>query len=534
MDQWKTARISIDHLLIAPVSSLAPDSSSTMHAHNKARNPSGRLQQHHRSASGGGSKVGLNNLALTQTDSAQQKQQQNLKRSGNSNSAVDLLQGRPTHLRAAHLTSNSRVRSKEQITVAHKRVHAPPSNKGKQQQPQNRPQRPNFSIARSDDTTDSDDEWVSSESGAATPQIHHAVDTDEEEEEANTGGRGTVMPVERQRAIDESLPPANKMNGGNDIYGKADRAPNGFDDVSTPRAELDVDLTRVDTVRPDTAARTAAAVLVPPTSQQDEMIPPPVVRVQAQSTPVTPVPTPPPPPILEQPTAKAPPVRQVRSEAPSPTQLRQKSAAKRTTLARHTSTHGDVKRDMPPHPLIRGQSYHGTALRPARLAPLTVNSEAAQAQLTASPSTPSRAGSPSYFSSSFKESPTGTSTDSQDRVPSRKNSISSLHSVTTLPAPVSTRFVGGWGRPDRTRTLSTISTSSSSAALTALSTLPTMSRPSSPPLVVRFPAENRRDPNEGFHQLLPPQYLATHMTVLAKYNPLYDSYERVMRAKHGQ
>ncbi|KAL5528653.1 hypothetical protein ACEPAF_7789 [Sanghuangporus sanghuang] len=503
-----------------------------MPAHNKARNPSGRLQQHHRTASGGSSKVGLNNLALTQTDSAQQKQQQNLKRSGNSNSAVDLLQGRPTQLRAAYLSSNSRIRSKEQITVTHKRAHAPPSNKGKQPQTQNRPQRPNFSIARSDDTADSDDEWVSSESGAATPQIHHAVDTDEDAEETNTGGRGTVMPVERQRAIDESLPPENRMNGGNNIYGKADRAPNRFDDdVTTPRAELDVDLTRVETVRPDAAAGTAAAVLAPPTSRQDEMIPPPVVRVQAQSTPATPVPTSPPPPVLEQPTAKAPPVRQVRSEAPSPTQLRQKSAAKRTTFVRHTSTHGDVKRDMPPHPLIRGQSYHGAALRPARLAPLTVNSEAAQAQLTTSPSTPSRAGSPSYFSTSFRESPTGASTDSQDRLPSRKNSISSLHSVTTLPAPASSRLVGGWGRPDRTRTLSTISTSSSSAALTALSSLPTMSRPSSPPLVVYFPAENRRDPNEGFHQLLPPQYLATHMTVLTKYNPLYDSYERVMRAK---
>ncbi|KAL5523571.1 hypothetical protein ACEPAG_7744 [Sanghuangporus baumii] len=499
------------------------------------RRSHGRLQQHHRSTSGGSSKVGLSNLALTQTDSAQQKQQQNLKRSGNSNSAVDLLQGRPTHLRAAHLTSNSRVRSKEQITVAHKRAHAPPSSKSKQQQTQNRPQRPNFSIARSDDTTDSDDEWVSSESGAATPQIHHAVDTDEEAEEANMGGRGTVMPVERQRVTDELLPPANKMNGGNNFYGKAVRASNGFDDdVTTPHAEVDVDLTRVETVRPDTAVGTAAAVLVPPIYRQDEMILPPVVRVQTQSTPATPVPTSSPPPVLEQPTAKAPPVRQARSEAPSPTQLRQKPAAKRTTSVRHTSTHGDVKRDMPPHPLIRGQSYHGAVLRPARLAPLTVNSEAAQAQLTASPSTPTRVGSPSYFSSSFKESPTGASTDSQDRLPSRKNSISSLHSVTTLPAPASSRFVGGWGRPDRTRTLSTISTSSSSAALTALSSLPTMSRPSSPPLVVRFPAENRRDSNEGLHQLLPPQYLATHMTVLAKYNPLYDSYERVMRAKHGQ
>lgn len=448
-----------------------------------------------------------------------------------------LLQGRPSQMRAAH-TSNSRVRSKDQITITHKRAHAPPSNKGKQQQAQQRPQRPNFSIARSDDTTDSDDEWVSSESGAATPQVCPVVDADRlaDDRVAITDDHETVMAAGRQRAIDGLLPPEkNKINGGNNIHGKTDRALNGLDDVTSSRVELDASgLARVETARPNANVATVAA---PPDStprQEDDMSPPPVVRVQAQSTPTTPVPASPPLPVAEQPTAKAPPVRQVRSEAPSPTQLRQKSAAKRTTLVRHTTTHGDVKRDMPPHPLIRGQSYHGAALKPARLAPLIVNSEAAQAHLAASPSTPSRTDSPSYISGSFRDSPTAVSSSSQDRILSRKNSVSSLHSVTTLPAPASSRFVGGWGKPDRTRTLSTLSTSSSSAALTALSTLPTMSRPSSPPLVVRFPAEGRRDPNEGFHQLLPPQYLATHMTALAKYNPLYDSYERVMRAKHGQ
>ncbi|EJD02749.1 uncharacterized protein FOMMEDRAFT_156080 [Fomitiporia mediterranea MF3/22] len=471
-----------------------------MPTHSKTRATSGgRLQHHHRTSSGGSSKVGLNNLHLTQKEPAQPKQQ-NLKRAGHS--ATELHQGRtsPYPRGGHHLTSNQRVLSRERIaSQQHKRAHGPPSSKGKQQQ-QN--QRGGFSIARSDET-DEDDEWVSSESGAVTPQNNAEVDDDDD-------GHG-VTPVERQRAG----PSTGNING-NSQHGTADRAANGVEDVTTPRAEVDNDMLLNEISRPDASSSRAMQMQ------------PPVVRVLPQSTPTTPEPAPPP-------TAKKmpvdPPIRQVRSEAPSPSQMRPKSGPRRQPLIRHSSTHGESRGDMPPHPLIRGQSFRGSTLGPARLAPLTVNAEAAQAQLTASPSsakTTSRAGSPSFMTQS-----SGTSATSLDQVPSRKNSISSLHSIATLPAPASTRYVGGRGKQDRTRTLSTISNSSSSAALSALTMLP-MSRPSTPPMIVHFPAENRRDPHEGIHPLLPRPYHETHMTAMAKYNPLYDCYERVIRAKHGR
>ena len=88
--------------------------------------------------------------------------------------------------------------------------------------------------------------------------------------------------------------------------------------------------------------------------------------------------------------------------------------------------------------------------------------------------------------------------------------------------------------PDRSRTMSTISNSSSSAALSALNMLPAVSRPSTPPMIVHFPPESRRDVPDGLHQLLPPPYAPAHFTALLKYNPLGDCYERVMRAKRGR
>ncbi|KAH8119015.1 hypothetical protein DFH11DRAFT_414532 [Phellopilus nigrolimitatus] len=452
---------------------------------HKTRNTNGRL--HQRTPSGGSSKVGLNNLQFTQKDPIQPKQQPHLKRVGQS--AVELHPSRNTSPfpRPAHLNNNSRVQSKERIsTLQQKRAQAPVT---KRSQPQ--AHKAGFTLSRSSDETD-DEEWVSSESGAATPQ------NDDDDE----GTRGTTPVVLRGDHI------------AGDISENGDHAENGANEPATPRA--DSELTRVETARPD---------------QVQTRMQPPTVRVQPQSTPTSPAaPTP------VEPQEELP-IRHTRSEAPSPTQLRQKSASKRHPLIRQTSTYGETKAEMPPHPLIRGPSYHG-AVKPAPLAPLTVNSDVAQVQLSASPTSTrigSRPDSPLYLTQSFSlKSPSEASTEGRDRLPSRKGSISSLHSIATLPAPTSARYVGNRHKQDRTRTLSTMSTSSSSAALSSLNKLPAMSRPGTPPMTVHFPSESRRDIQDGYHQLLPPPYLAAHATVTARYNPLLECYERVMRAKQGR
>ena len=367
--------------------------------------------------------------------------------------------------------------------------------KGKQRQAQGAK---GFTIAQSGDDSEDDDEWVSSESGAATPQNVELEDT--------------------SSAADKNMmsPHADLTNGVADRLknGVADRLTNGVEELTTPRAEVQLELTCIDTARPDSS----------PTSrvQTQGQAQPPVVRIQPQTTPSSPES---PSPIPTEPSEQMP-VRHTRSEAPSPSDLRNKPTPKRHPLIRHSSNYAGSKVEMPPHPLIRGKSLQGSALKPAALVPLYVNNESAQAQLLAFPS--SRSASTTY--QSFYQSPSETSTISGDRLPSRKGSISSLHSIATLPAP--SRFNSSRTKGDRPRTLSSISTSSSSAALTALNMLPATSRPGTPPMIVQFPYSTKRDAHDAYHHLLPPPYLASYMSLSNKYNPLLDSYERVMRAKN--
>ena len=377
--------------------------------------------------------------------------------------------------------------SRERIAALQQKRARTPVAKGKQRQGQGAK---GLTIAQSRDDEEDDNEWISSESGAATPQNVELEDT--------------------SSATDKNMmsPHADLTNG------VADRLTNGVEELTTPRAEVQLELTCVDTARPDSS----------PTSrvQTQGQAQPPVVRIQPQTTPSFPE--------LPSPTPTEPseqmPVRHTRSEAPSPSDLRHKPTPKRHPLIRHSSNYAGSKVEMPPHPLIRGKSLQGSALKPAALVPLYVNNESAQAQLLAFPS--SRSASTTY--QSFYQSPSETSTISGDRLLSRKGSISSLHSIATLPAP--SRLNSSRTKGDRTQTLSSISTSSSSAALTALNMLPATSRPGTPPMIVRFPYSSKRDAHDAYHHLLPPPYLASYMSLSNKYNPLLDSYERVMRAKN--
>lgn len=73
------------------------------------------------------------------------------------------------------------------------------------------------------------------------------------------------------------------------------------------------------------------------------------------------------------------PIRQARSEAPSPTQLKS-AAPKRHPLVRQLSSYAEHRdSDMiTPYSLIRGQSRQ-SSLKPTKFVPLTVNSENAKA-----------------------------------------------------------------------------------------------------------------------------------------------------------
>lgn len=322
------------------------------------------------------------------------------------------------------------------------------------------------------------------------------------------------------------------------MNGDADRVLGAVTGQLTPRAESQLTLARIDTARPQQAQ---TAVQQPQSHLQAPT--PPVIRMEAS----TPTPLPPPPTTAPASITRAPaaaptiserpvinPIRQARSEAPSPTHLKT-APPKRHPLIRQLSSHTESRGEMiTPHPLIRGQSRH-SSLKPTTLPPLAVDPATAKAQLLASPvSAGVGADSPGYMTQSFRlRTPSDASVESKDRLPSPKGSISSLHSVATLPAPNTARFGPRYG-VDRARTLSVISHSSSSAALDSLNRLPALSRPATPPLTVHFPAESRRDVQEGFaqHQLLPPNYAAPHLTALARYNPLYESYDRVIQAKN--
>jgi hypothetical protein len=364
------------------------------------------------------------------------------------------------------------MQSKERLAAMH-RGHAPQPKRNTTTQTG----KATFSLAKSDGTDE--DEWVSSESGAATP-----LDADDGNDDQLN--RTPVEQAHLATLLDH-------VNG------------------ATPRAQTPIQ--RIDTARPHEPL------------QQVQRAQAPVVHVQSS----TPAPV------------EAKLLRQTRSEAPSPSQIRRNGdSSNRNSMVRRSSAHSVVKVEIPHHPLIRGQSYHG-GLKPASLAPLAINPESAQAQLSASPTTARVDNlhySPESMHSSLHRSPEA---DEPEARPSRsrKESFSSLHSVATLPAPSSSRVVGSRSRMnravDRTRTLSTLSTSSSSAALTSLNTLPAASRPGTPPLTVHFAPESqsRREQTEGLHQLLPPVYLASHLSTLARYRPLADCYERVMRAKNA-
>lgn len=194
-------------------------------------------------------------------------------------------------------------------------------------------------------------------------------------------------------------------------------------------------------------------------------------------------------------------------------------------------------KDLRPHPLIRGLSTG--AVNPGRggtLAPLTVQTGTAPPQLSTSPAssinhdhtmTISPTSTTGSVPASWNEGPAAYLQD-------RRASVSSARSIHTLPGLYPSKEAPSFF--ERARTISLLTGSGSSAALSALSHLPvSVTRPPSPQpqhQVYFFPPVNPHANVEAIHPLLPAApYLGNHLTVLARRNPLRESWERVVRAR---
>jgi len=364
------------------------------------------------------------------------------------------------------VNSSARLASREQLPAQPQR-HAPPLI---QRQTTGKP-KAGFTLNQS---TDDDDEWISSESGAATPSS-----LSYDSGRSRTPVESHIPPPPRTPPVEESI-----------------QRP------ETPTAQLP-SISRVPTLRAPTTPMSAACL--PPAQVSRHQVEPSNLSQHPHESR-----------ILE-----------TRSENTSP--IHRSQTPKRQSVTRPPSTYSTASRnDAPlrPHPLIRGQSYGHTAPVTPRLeplAPLTITSEAAPAQLSTSP--PQDA-----------EGDTSPSSIKTTHAPSsnRRTSVSSARSVATLPthAHVQPHFKV---IHDRTRTLSSISSHSSSSvqALSSLAQLPT-TRPSTPQYTSHFPAASLYSNLEAVHPLLPPPYLSAHMSILAHRSPLRESYDRVTVAKEQQ
>ncbi|KAF7298139.1 hypothetical protein HMN09_01035300 [Mycena chlorophos] len=157
-----------------------------------------------------------------------------------------------------------------------------------------------------------------------------------------------------------------------------------------------------------------------------------------------------------------------------------------------------------PHPLIRGASFGQPCVtpKPSPLLPVAVTLDATtDVHLTASPTR------------AYPESPPPSPHP-------RRTSISSVHSVATVATQQQQA-------KSRHRTFSTMS---SSSAVSSLQHLPPVVRPA--PYITLFPPSDPQQDN-GIHPLLPPPYVANHLTVVTRRAPIRDALDRILRARES-
>jgi hypothetical protein len=439
---------------------------------------------------------------------------------------VDYRHGQPNpRVNVSRTGSTVHVQAREQTTgpAPRRSTHLQPPRGG-------RP-KAGFTIAASTVGSDEDDEWVSSESGAATPMGDASGDegpgkkTPQEVSPTTPvdlvgqqvkGQNPALVPGTTPRAEATQPPqprPRVQTNGFVPTRPTHTNAPpTRLSDLSEhpqyPQQEWDPYRQQSKSIHPQPDTALQAPLLPksrqPPTSSH---IPDQIVcsKLQVRTPETSPV------------------VGGARTEPATPTSPR--SDRYSTGRVRPPSTRSLIAdHGLRPHPLIRGQSFgHG------HLAPLKVSSDAAQAQLSSSP--------PPGRSASTSPPSIRTTTPVQSASPVRqfsssifrRPSTSSSHSAATLPVQPRTPV-------ERKRTISTLSATSSSAALSSLSLLPTrgaVATSQNTPLVVHFPPQSGHTHPETIHALLPPPYVTPHFTVLQWRSPICGSHERVARVRES-
>ncbi|KAH8108053.1 hypothetical protein BXZ70DRAFT_33187 [Cristinia sonorae] len=462
------------------------------------RTTAGMTRTHSRTPSTGSSKANLG-LQLTQKDPVPPRFPDSKKRNAHIHHEASSRNTSPF----PRNNSTVRVQSKEQIQPpAIRRAPVAPANTGKATSSKHKV---GFTI--SSPSEGDDDEWVSSESGAATPL--HDTDSDR-----------VTSPIEPNKS---TIPRATShINGFGIVHESA-----------TPRARTPP-LPRVETIRP------AEPPLVAEQHHHKLQVPSHSHVVDSNEHHGTPWGTQPQLPQSSTPVPKA------RSETHSPPRRSPDPTVKRQAMTRPPSTHSIASRSdstgLRPHPLIRAQSYgQGQAalgpIKPAPLAPLTtVLDDAVPTQMTTSSSPTSlRAVSPVLSLKTPSASPVfshASPTTSEAHRQLRRTSTSSSRSMAPAPVTSSASHQLNRSNHDRQRTISTSSTFAALSSLAMRST-PSPPRPQYQQFTVTFPPADKEGHLESAHPLLPPPYLATHLTMLEYRNPLAESYDRVIRAKQA-
>ncbi|KIK09354.1 hypothetical protein K443DRAFT_671849 [Laccaria amethystina LaAM-08-1] len=413
-----------------------------------------QLRTHSRSSSA--TKLG-GNIQLTQKDVQPQGRSDKLPKKN----------GFEPHAKAA--PPFARVNSSQRI-VSRDHLH-PPSTSRRPNLPKHGKPKAGFTIASSGDGDD--DEWVSSESGVATPALEDS-DTD---------------------TVSEADTPQHDI-----VHTQSPEQLN-------TSAQLQAPLPRVDTARPSHFESTIYPHPDPNHHHDHPSQPEESLQRQHQHEPE------------DMDTVDASFQPRTGSQPHSKRSSRPPSTRSISSRPEH---------HLRPHPLIRGQSYgHAGIIKPAPLAPLTVRPGP---QPTSSAPQSLNDGSRNHLSTSPTSILT-TSSSAEAPYPShdRRTSFSSTRSVTTAPSIVREPAKAH----DRSRTASTMSASSSSAALSALAHLPSVTRPPSPQTIAFFPPVNPHLNIEGIHPLLPVPYLNNHLTVLMRRTPIRESFDRVIRAKQA-
>lgn len=364
------------------------------------------------------------------------------------------------------------------------RLHLPPQSL---QKPANGKSKPGFTIASPIGHED-DDGWISSESGAVTPNHHDS-----------------------SLETDEGLPPAVTHS---DIF-----AQHTLTQVDTARS-FNFEPPRRDhsTPRPSTPPQSLS-----PSQHQPPMIYP----TQLSEVECTSITAP----------SRHSPIPKHYSRPPSTysSSSRTEHPLRPHPLIRGQS-YGQVNAVLP---------------KPAPLAPLTFIPNTAMSHSSPTKAGYPESGSSSnghqHQQYHLSSSPTSLKTSSpifpDISSSNRRTSFSSTGSINTIPihsSSISTQTpltAPVYRTHDRTRTLSTLSSSAALSSLTHLPYVLSQTRPPSPNLhtVSFFPPVNPQHVNamEGIHPLLPAPYLSNHLTVLVRRTPIRESFDRVMRARAG-